>query len=384
MKAKIKIQSVLLTLLLITFSGFCQVPSGYYNNASGKTGNALRTALQTIISNGHVKLPYTSSSFDVWDAYEYTDVTTTGGTTIWDMYSLCNFTLFTDQCTGGTSSECVGYAREHSMPNSWWGGLDDSNNPQYTDLHHLFPADQYVNQKKSDHPIGQVSSPTWTSINGSKLGPCSWPGYTGTVFEPIDEYKGDIARAYFYIATRYMNKLSGWVTAYPSSEAGNVINSTGNNFKQWFIDMLVSWCIEDPVSQKEINRNNNIYYHTPQKNRNPYIDHPEYVCMIWASSYCSVVSIPKSNTISKNHLFKLYPNPATDKVSCYIISSEKTELNFEIDNYLGQNIYRGKLDVQNGDNNFEFDISKFQQGLYYFIIRDENYIIEDSIKLVIQ
>ena len=107
------------------------------------------------------------------------------------------------------------------------------------------------------------------------------------VFEPINEYKGDFARAYFYVATRYMDHLSGWVTTYPTTEAQYVINNTGNNFKQWFIDMLVSWSNNDPVSQKEIDRNNAIYYNTPQHNRNPFVDHPEYVCQIWTSTSCT-------------------------------------------------------------------------------------------------
>lgn len=210
------------------------------------------------------------------------------------------YTIFNDQCgTSGAEGDC--YSREHQVPNSWWGGFDDANNPQYTDLHHLPPSDQYVNSRKSAHPIGLTNSPTWTSTNGSKVGPCSWPGFTGTVFEPIDEYKGDFARAYLYIATRYRNSLSSWVLNYPGTEARYIINDSTNNFKQWFIDMLVHWTIIDPVSQKEIDRNNAIYYNTPQHNRNPYIDHPEYVCIVWSSTGCS--SGPIVSTVTHNPQF---------------------------------------------------------------------------------
>ena len=379
MKSKIKIQFALLTLLFIAISGFCQIPSGYYNNAAGKTGDVLRAALRDIIKNGQVKLSYAK----VYTSFSTTDVTTSGGTIVWDMYSNCNYTVITNQCTGGTSAECQGYAREHCMPNSWWGGIDDANHPQYTDLNHLFPADQYVNQEKSDHPIGQVTNPTYTSINGSKVGPCSWSGYTGTVFEPIDEYKGDFARAYLYLATRYMDSLSHWVTSYSSTEAKYVINSTGNNFKQWFIDMLVKWSNDDPVSQKEIDRNNNIYYNTTQHNRNPFIDHPEYICEIWSSSYFTATSVSEAKTISDNYLV-LYPNPASGNITYSIYSSDISEITFEMENYLGQTIYKKKIETQNGQNKFDLDISNFQQGIYFVITRKENGDIIGSKQLVIQ
>lgn len=280
-------------------SSFAQIPSGYYDLATGKTGEDLRAALRDITTNGHVKLPYTSSSFDVWDAYSYTDVRPApNNTIIWDMYSdipgaspAYTFTIYTNQC-GTASNEGDCYSREHCMPNSWWGGLgqSDNTNPQYTDLHHLFPADQYVNSRKSNYIVAQTSTPTWTSTNGSKLGPCTFPGYTGTVFEPINEYKGDFARAYLYLATRYMNELSTWVTDYSSYDSKYIINSTGGNYKQWYIDMLISWNNSDPVSQKEIDRNNNIYNNTPQHNRNPYVDHPEYVCLVWGCASSPVIT----------------------------------------------------------------------------------------------
>lgn len=288
--------------ILIGLVTLAQIPTGYYNNAQNKSGETLRAALRDIVTSGHVKLPYTSTSFDVWNAYQYTDVRP-GTNIIWDMYSdkpssspNYTFTLYTNQCgTAGAEGDC--YAREHQVPNSWWGGLDNAANPQYTDLHHLPPADQYVNNRKSAYPIGRVGTATYTSSNGSKLGPCNWPGYTGTVFEPINEYKGDFARAYLYVATRYMNVISSWVTTYTTTDAQYVFNSTGNNFKQWYIDMLVSWHLNDPVSQKELDRNDAIYYNTPQHNRNPYVDHPEYVCMVWSTGYC--VSGPTISSVTQ-------------------------------------------------------------------------------------
>jgi endonuclease I len=275
------------SLLLITIPTiFGQIPAGYYNAATGLTGNNLRSALKTITTTGHVKLSYTPG---VWNAYAYTDVRPAPNNTIvWDMYSDkpngtpdYTFTIVNNQCLGGSSYEGYCYSREHSLPNSWWGGYDDDAHPQYSDLHHLFPADQYVNQKKSNHPIGQTNTPTDSSSNGCKIGPCTFPGYTGVIFEPINEYKGDFARAYFYLATRYMDNIGLWVKNYNNYESKYIIDTATSNYKQWFVDMLISWHNADPVSTKEINRNNAIYYNTAQHNRNPFIDHPEYVQAIW-------------------------------------------------------------------------------------------------------
>ncbi|MEI6852984.1 MAG: endonuclease [Bacteroidota bacterium] len=277
----------LLFLALFLFSSFviAQIPAGYYDAAAGLTGDNLRSALKTIIKTGHVKLTYTPG---VWNAYAVTDVRPVpNNTTIWDMYSdipsgtpAYTYTIYTDQC-GTANSEGDCYSREHTLPNSWWGGFDDETHPQYTDLHQLFPADQYVNNYKSAHPIGQVGVATFTSTNGSKLGPCSFTGYTGVVFEPINEYKGDFARAYLYAATRYMDDMSSWATTYSTTEFKYIFDVTTNNYKQWFIDMLILWNNSDPVSTKEINRNNAIYYNSGQHNRNPFVDHPEYVAAVW-------------------------------------------------------------------------------------------------------
>ena len=277
----------------ITSILYAQIPAGYYNSAIGLNGEDLRTALKTIITSGHIKLPYTSStSTDVWKSYQFTDVRPSSTTIIWDMYSdrpatspAYTYTIYTNQC-GTSSMESSCYSREHCFPKSWWGGVDDAANPQYTDLHHLFPADQYVNLKKSNYPIGKVNSATWTSTNESIVGSSGVAGYTGTFFEPIDEYKGDFARAYLYIITRYKDRINSWITLNSGQPIINVME--GDTYKSFYLNMLIQWHIQDPVSAKEISRNNAIYYSTPQKNRNPYIDHPEYVDAIWNSSTISL------------------------------------------------------------------------------------------------
>ncbi len=265
----------LFTLLLVLYTalGFAQEPSGYYDDAQGLTGSELKTALFNIITN-HTVLDYS----DLWTAFESTDVKDDG--TVWDIYSNCTFEFGTDQC-GTYSAECDCYNREHSFPKSWFNDAS----PMYTDLFHIYPTDGYVNGRRSNYAYGEVSNPTFTSSNGSKLGPNTFGSYSGTVFEPIDEYKGDLARTYFYMVTCYEDKVAGWETYNENGDA-MLDGTTYPCFEDWALQLLLKWHYEDPVSQKEIDRNNAVYQ--IQGNRNPYIDHPEYVCMIWDT--CSTVT----------------------------------------------------------------------------------------------
>ncbi len=329
MKIKLRFCLVILFALFLNIS-WSQIPVGYYTNATGLSGENLRTALKTIISTGHVKIPYTSTSFDIWNAYEFTDVRPSAPTVIWDMYSdrpgstpVYSYTLFTSQC-GNASAEGNCYSREHCFPKSWWGGADNATNQQYSDLHHLFPSDQYVNAKKSNYPIGKVNSSavSWTSTNGSKVGNCGVTGYTGFVFEPIDEYKGDFARAYLYIITRYKDQVSGWVTANSTTQIADII--TGTQYKPWFLNMLLEWTTNDPVSAKEIARNDAIYYQTPQHNRNPFVDHPEYVTAIWGAPLVVVAPVATAATSVTANSFVANWNTVSTATDGYLLDVSTT------------------------------------------------------------
>ena len=245
----------------------------YYQNADGKTGAALKTALCGIIYN-RTELGYD----DLWTAYQSTDVRSDGK--IWDMYS--NITNY-DPVNGShsNSAEGSGFNREHSFPKSWFGG---EIMPMYTDLHHLYPVDGNINTRRSNNPYGETSSPTYTSSGDfSKLGTCTYPGYTGTVFEPNDEYKGDFARTYFYMVTCYEEKLADWVTNYSATtEVDDVLDGTTYpSLTTWQLNMLMKWAKDDPVSEKETNRNNAVF--AIQNNRNPFIDYPGLEEYIWGS-----------------------------------------------------------------------------------------------------
>ena len=267
--------TLLVVLSLTSLGLWAQIPDGYYNSATGKTGNELKAALHEKIK-GHTTISYQQ----IWSAFWSTD--SKGNNVVWDMYSdgadyiyYYTNTNGNNQC-GTYEQEGDCYNREHSWPKSWFSGGEDGIPGR--DLHHIFPTDGYVNFKRSNLPFGEVNNATWTSENGSKLGPCkSSLGYTGTVFEPIDEYKGDFARAYFYMSTRYYTEDSDW---------GSSGMTTKANLKDWAVTMLLRWSDNDPVSQKEIDRNNAVY--GIQGNRNPFIDHPEYAHIIWEEGWTGV------------------------------------------------------------------------------------------------
>ena len=269
-----KALTLFVVLLSITLSA--QIPNGYYDPAIGKTGAELQTTLYSIINN-HTVVSYTPG---VWNAFYTTDDKTNGY--VWDMYSDVpggdppyNYTFGSGQC-GISIQEGDCYSREHAFCQSYFAGAS----PMYSDLHHVFPVDQYVNNAgHSNYPFGTVTVPAYTSLNGSKRGPCTFPGYTGTVFEPIDEYKGDFARAYFYMATRYQDLIASWEANTPEGDA--ILNGTSYPaYESWFLNLLLTWNADDPVSTKEVDRNEAVYI--IQNNRNPYIDHPEYVEGVWA------------------------------------------------------------------------------------------------------
>ncbi len=253
---------VLFSLLFLMGTGlWAQIPAGYYDSAEGKQGDELKSALHDIIK-GHQALSYAG----LLDAFAYTDCKPNGK--IWDIYSNIEYSTNTGLC-GDFEQEGDCWNREHTWPQSWF---NESTTPR-CDLFQVYPTDGFVNAQRSNFPYGEVNQPTYTSGNGSKLGPCATTGYIGTVFEPIDEYKGDIARSYFYMSVRYSGEDDDW---------GSSGMTNKSEIKPWALTMLLRWSDEDPVSQKEIDRNNAVYGY--QDNRNPFIDHPEYAHMIWDES----------------------------------------------------------------------------------------------------
>jgi endonuclease I len=338
--------SLLWSLTIILFSQ----PAGYYTTAEGKTGTDLQQALHDIIDN-QVVLTYSG----LWTSFLSTDSNADGK--VWDIYSdipggtpAYVYNFGTNQC-GNYDSEGDCYNREHSFPNSWFGG---EVYPMYTDLFHIYPTDGYVNNKRGNYPYGTTGNPTWTSTNGSKLGPSSVSGYSGVVFEPVDAYKGDLARTYFYMATRYYGEDAGW----PGSDM-----VTGSQPKEWALTMLMEWNDSDPVSQKELDRNDSAY--VIQGNRNPFIDNPAYADLIWGNQTGTV------NISEEDLSLNIYPNPTGDYLTIEMPFRNPAGYEVMICDVSGQLLmkkeYQGSPAI--------VDIMVLKNGLYIIMVRSGNKIL---------
>lgn len=244
-------------------------PENYcpYEELEGLTSENLRKQLYSDISQ-HTMLSYNQVRGDKAKV----DVRADGK--IWDIYSAYNFYL-SDYCSGIDIVEGECYNREHVLPKSWWGG--STSEAMYTDLHHIYSVDAMANDKRSAWIYDEVKTASWSNNLGSKLGTSTnWSGETA--FEPVDEYKGDIARIYFYMLTCYMNKdFTQGGKGYRYFTYSNGVS----NFKTTALALMLKWHRQDPVSDKEITRNNKVA--NLQGNDNPFVIQPALVEYIWGT-----------------------------------------------------------------------------------------------------
>ncbi len=272
---------------IFALSATANVPTGYYNNINGKRGQDLKNAAHQLLKN-HTVMTYSS----LWYHFQSTDCHFENPNQVWDMYS--NITRYYRG-----ASAVSGMNREHSFPKSWWGGTQVD---AYTDLNHLYPSDADANMAKSNYPLGEVSTASFnngcTKVGTPKTGQ---GGGSSTVFEPDDEYKGDFARTYFYMATCYQDYT--WKYTYMVS------NSSWQTLNQWSINLLLKWAREDPVSDKEVARNEAVY--KIQNNRNPFIDNPLLAEYIWGSHYGEAFYVDQSGEEPQGDPTLITPNLET-------------------------------------------------------------------------
>lgn len=344
--------------LLFTLLNLAQ-PANYYITATG-SGYTLKTQLYNIINN-NTNSSGTANYGDLWNLYTTTafrDNYYENDGSLLDVYSEIpntppdtalndsyEYTSTGQQC-GNYSGEGDCYNREHVIPKS----VFNDNYPMYSDAHFVLPTDGWVNNKRDTYAFGKVSSPTYTSSNGSKLGSNLnsgySAGYSGVVFEPIDEFKGDIARALLYFATRYQDQTASWTYT--------MFNGTSNQvFTNTFLNILISWHNLDPVSPYEIAKNDAVYNF--QGNRNPYIDHPEYVCQIWPTQ-CATLN---TNSFASNSI-SVYPNPSN--TGNFTITSVEDLTRIAIYNINGQLIQEENNPSKISDN---YEITGLASGFYF-------------------
>lgn len=341
--------------ILITAVVSAQAPAGYYSTATG-SGYALKTQLRKIIDNNNDGISGEHLSQDngyagLYDTFVLSDKDFyyENNGTLLDMYSErpngtdayeYTYGVNQDDGTGGTA-EGQKYNREHIIPQA----VFDGNSPMKNDAHFVVPSDKYVNAQRDNIPFGRVQTANFTSTNGSKRGNNMnsgySAGYTNTVFEPIDEFKGDIARMFFYFVTRYETSLNGW--SYEMFDG-----STNKAFNQTFLNILYQWHVQDPVSQRELDRNNAIY--NRQNNRNPFIDNPNYVLNIWQSA----LSV---SDFEQQYAINIYPNPI-DGNTLYIDTNKA--ISVEIYNVLGKKIITTNVDALKN----KVDVGFLYSGVY--------------------
>ena len=257
---------ILTYILLLLFVTTAMAQADYYKSVDGTKGGAtLKTALYNLIKD-HKKISYGSGEEKTWGAFYTTDaVVENGKRRVLDMYSN------EKRYFGSKGSAVSGMNIEHSVAKSWWGGTE---NNAYCDIHHLNPSDQNANSRKSNYPLGELTSVSWD--NGvTFVGKANIDGSSMNAYEPCDEYKGDFARVFMYMFTCYQDLT--WKYTWMNYE-----KSTYPTLKPWAVELLLKWHKQDPVSEKEVSRNNAVY--AVQGNRNPYVDFPQLADYVWGDS----------------------------------------------------------------------------------------------------
>lgn len=332
-------------VLLCFLGGFAfgQIPQDYYTPAYGKKGPFLVNALHNIIKN-HIVVSAASLS----TAIQKIDLKPNGKA--WDLYGYVSNGAQNYEYTFGTAvcgiplmeSDC--YDLEYVWPKAWF-----NNEPvPSTDLHNIFVADGYVRSKRGILPFGTAITATYTSLNWSKIGMCGDNGYTGMVFEPTNDVKGDIARAFFYMAIRYLYEDQQWGSSAATAQSGIL---------PWQLSVLLSWNHTDPVSAKEKARNDSIYYMF-QNNRNPFIDHPQFADSIWT------YYIGLSEFADGQENYNVFPNP-TNNGKTQIAGLRNGDV-VEVTNTLGLLV----SEVKNESELVDIDLSSKPKGVYVVTIKN--------------
>jgi endonuclease I len=307
MNKRLLLQAVLTMLFTCAWAQGPNDTGEYYQNANGKSGAALKTALHNIIS----KKKKSPSYDDLLELYKKTDTRADGYVRDW--YSnITNFTHITDKA-GSYQKEGDVYNREHSVPQSWGA-------PK-ADIVHVVPTDGYVNNRRGNLPFGEVANVKYASANDySKMGTCKTEGYNGNVFEPNDEVKGDLARIYFYMATCYEGSAHNW--------GNSVFTGTAYKpFSDWTYNMLIRWSQLDPVDEVEIARNDSIFLSNVQGNRNPFVDYPGLEDYIWGDKKDVPFSYDNYNGGEQNYVARpvIRPDAGTYYESIEVTITSATE-----------------------------------------------------------
>ena len=343
--------------LFITFSFSVSgvIPGSYYSTLEGKDTADLKTALHDIICQDSTHyLNYGSGTGYTWQGFYSTDRDLSNNEVV-DMYS-DNMRYFdVNYVALGYKGFGMTIQIEHSVPKSWWGCDIDHPDVAAKDLNHLYPSDGTYNNYKSNYPLGVVTGVLAHTNGVSKIGIGTYSGYTGTVFEPADQYKGDFARSYFYVATAYQHYVKKWA----ATQENMMEPDTYPTLKPWAVQLLLEWNRMDPVSDKERIRVENVF--AIQKNRNPFIDHPELIEYIWGNKKgqpyktISGISNPVANKLS------ISPNPAKDRIQLKFDEAVES-FHYNIYSLTGSVVLSGESATTT------ISVSSLQKGVYSCVV----------------
>ena len=243
---------------------------------------------------------------------------------------------------GHTTIKRVEITPKYVIVTSWF----NKKSPMVSDAFHVYPTDGRVNGQRSNYPFGECTGGTTLSNGKGRAGSSTFSGYSGTVFEPVDEYKGDFARTYFYMATRYAGACENW--------GNSVFGSVNLGLTNYAVNLFMKWHRQDPVSPKEVTRNNAIYAH--QDNRNPFIDYPELAEYIWGTKK-SLSWNPTSLDEDPNFQYFVYPNPVSDILYVHVDTTKNVQ-------YVLYSVDKKVLASGVFDSNWSIDVRVLQSGMY--------------------
>lgn len=285
--------------LLCTFAA-AQPPTDYYDALDRSSEASLRESLHLIIDD-HTRIPYTADAVDTWDVIASADEDPLDSGRVLTIYKNASY----EKIFGGRGA----YNREHSWPKSYGFPDDRSSNYPYTDLHALFAADSSYNSSRSNLPFGtcdetcsERETEAYNGVGGTLgvyPGQSNWrrgSNTTGT-WEVWRSRRGDIARAMFYMALRYEGGNHGATGhAEPDLKLTDDLeliagSNTGENEQEAYmgrLSVLLQWHTEDPVDGRERQRNDVVYLN--QGNRNPFVDFPEFVGVLWGDDPIEIIN----------------------------------------------------------------------------------------------
>ena len=277
-------------------------PTWYYNTVDLSSQAALRQSLHNIIDD-HTKIPYTASSTDTWDVLERADEDPYNSGRILDVYRNRTYTK-----QGGGNNY---YNREHVWAKSFGFPNNTSGNKCYTDCHHLFLCDIGYNSNRDNNIFDDCQSSCSPRAADFYDG-ASGTNYLNESYGPVGIWevwsgrRGDIARAMFYMDVRYEGDSGSEPDLILTDNVSLIdASATGSNLSVAYmglLSVLLQWHEDDPVDDRERARNDAVY--TYQGNRNPFIDHPEWVSGV----FLGIISdVPEA--AAEAGIAAVYPNP---------------------------------------------------------------------------